>query len=367
MSAPAGSILTPHGWVRGHVRLDGARVAEIVGAPAAPAPPYVLPGFIDLHVHGADGADCHGGEAAVRRMLGWHAARGTVALAPTTMTAPVASIAQALADIARAMRAPAAGEPVILGAHLEGPFINPGKLGAQADVPLAGDAALAEALAGLCPLVVATVAPEVAGGLDVVRALAARGCRVQVGHSLAGEAELDAAFACGCCGFTHLFNAMSGLQHRAPGVVGYAFARARHAEIICDLGHVDAAAILAARRAIPGLYAITDASAAAGLPDGEHRFAGRRVFKRGQRITLEDGTTLAGSAICMADALRNLVAIGVPLEDASAMTATRQADYLGRADLGRIAPGARAGLVRLDADLRVTDVWIDGEARDAVG
>jgi N-acetylglucosamine-6-phosphate deacetylase len=366
MSTPRGSILTPDGWVSGTVEFAGARIAAVIGKAAPAEPPYVLPGFIDLHVHGADGADCMGGAEAVRRMLRYHAARGTVAMAPTTMTAPADAVAAALADIASVRRARRGDEPLVLGAHLEGPFINPNKLGAQADVALAGDPALAEAWAALCPLVVATVAPEISRGLDVVRVLAGHGCRVQVGHSLASEAELSAAFACGCCGFTHLFNAMSGLQHRAPGVVGYAFAHADYAEIICDLGHVDATAILAARRAIPRLYAITDASTATGLPDGEHLFAGRRVVKTGQRITLEDGVTLAGSAITLADALRNLVAIGVPLAEASAMTSTRQADYLGRADLGRIVPGGRAGLVRLDGDLRVTGVWVDGERLDAI-
>lgn len=371
MSAPRGSILTPHGWIAGTVEIAGGRIADIRGSAVpvgvAAEPPYVLPGFIDLHVHGADGHDCMSGEAGVRHMLRYHGARGTTAMTPTTMTAPLDATASALADIAAVQAKPHSGEPVVLGAHMEGPFINAGKLGAQAPIACDGEPALVEAWATRFPIAVATVAPEIVRGMAVVRVLAKHGCRVQVGHSLASEDELSAAFACGCSGFTHLFNAMSSLHHRAPGVAGYALAHATYAEIICDLGHVDATAILAARRAIPRLYAITDSSSATGLPDGEYGFAGRRIIKVGQRITLDDGSTLAGSAITMADALRNLVSIGVSLADASAMTATWQADYLGRADLGRIAIGARAALVQLDADLRVTAVWVDGDALDAVG
>jgi N-acetylglucosamine-6-phosphate deacetylase len=359
---PTGSILTPDGWIAGGIDIAHGRIAAVRGAAlAAPVAPFILPGYIDLHVHGGGGDECMGGEASLRRMLRFHAARGTTAMAPTTLTAGANAIRSALADIAAVKARPLPGEPVVLGAHLEGPFINAAKLGAQAPVACDGDPDLADAWAAQFPIVVATVAPEIRGGLDTVRALARHRCRVQIGHSIAGDADCDAAFACGCTGFTHLFNAMSGVHHRSQGVAGYALAHADYAELICDLCHVDATVMLAARRAIPRLYAITDASTSAGLPDGEYRFAGQRVFKTGPRIVLEDGATLAGSAITMADALRNLVSIGVPLAEASAMTATRQADYLGLADLGRIVPGARACLVQLDAALRVECVWVDGE------
>ncbi len=366
----AGTVLTPGGWVRGSVEIAAGRIVAVRGAPlpasAAPAPPFVLPGFIDLHVHGGDGGDCMEGEASLRRMLRWHAARGTVAMAPTTVTAGVNSIRAALADIAAAKARPGPGEAAVLGAHLEGPFINPAKLGAQPPLTLAGDPALAEAWAAAFPIVVATVAPEIPSGLDVVRALSRHGCRVQIGHSLASDAQSAAACACGCSGFTHLFNAMSGVAHRGDGVAGFALAHATHAELICDLHHVYPTALLAARRAIPRLYAITDATNAAGLPDGAHVFAGRPVIKRDGRIVMEDGT-LAGSTIAMADALRNLVRVGLTLAEASDMTATRQADYLGLPDLGRVVAGARASLVRLGARLDVEAVWIDGETIAGAG
>ena len=154
---------------------------------------------------------------------------------------------------------------------------------------------------------------------------------------------------------------MSQMEHRSPGVAAYALAKGRFAEIISDLVHVDATVLLAAYRAIPRLYAITDATAA-GMPDGTFEWGGRRVIKKGQRITLENGTTLAGSAVTMLDAFRNLISLGLSLEQAAEMTSARQAEYLGLQDVGRIEPGARACLVKLDEDLRLQGVWVDGES-----
>jgi N-acetylglucosamine-6-phosphate deacetylase len=367
-SEPAGSILTGEGWIGGRIRIANRRIAAIEGRPirygATVVPPFIVPGFIDLHVHGGLGGECMSGESDVRKTLKFHASHGTVAMTPTTVTAPVAQIESALADIAATQARPGPGEAIVLGAHLEGPFINPGRLGAQAPYPHPADAALAATWAERFPIAIATVAPEIAGGLDVVRSLAARRCRVQVGHTLASLDEVDVAFACGCTGFTHLFNAMTGFHHREPGVAAWALAHGEYAEIICDFQHVHPETVLVARRAIPKLYSVTDASAAAGMPDGEYRLGDRKVVKRGRRVTLEDGDTLASSAITLADAVRNLVSIGVPLAEAAAMASTRPADYLGLADLGRIAPGARASMVQLDAALRAEGVWIDGESVD---
>jgi N-acetylglucosamine-6-phosphate deacetylase len=230
-----------------------------------------------------------------------------------------------------------------------------------ASLILEGDAALARSWAEKFKIVIATVAPEVPGGLAVTRALAEMGCRVQIGHSIATPLLAEEAFHCGCSGFTHLFNAMSQMEHRSPGVAAYALAKGRFAEIITDLEHVDATVILAAYRAIPRLYAITDATAA-GMPDGTFEWGSRRVIKKGRRITLENRTTLAGSAITMLDAFRNLISLGLSLEQAAEMTSTRQAEYLGLQNLGRIEPGARACLVKFDEDLRLQGVWVDGES-----
>src|SRR5260370_2905019 len=153
---------------------------------------------------------------------------------------------------------------------------------------------------------------------------------------------------------------MSQMEHRSPGVAAYALAKGRFAEIIGDLVHVDATVLLAAYRAIPRLYAVTDASAA-GMPDGTFEWGGGRVIKKGKRITLENGTTLAGSAITMLDAFRNLISLGLSLEQVAQMTSARQAEYLGLPDVGRIEPGARACLLKLDENLRLQRVWAPRE------
>jgi N-acetylglucosamine-6-phosphate deacetylase len=364
--SPEGSILTPHGWVSGKVELAGHTISALDGqmkaAGTKPKGPFVLPGFIDLHLHGGGGGDWQGGEEGVRTLVRYHTSCGTTAMAPTTATGPVPDIEKSLAAITSIAAARLPGEAVVLGAHLEGPFINPLKPGAMAaSFILEGDAALARMWAEKFKIVIATVAPEVPGGLDVIKALAEKGCRVQIGHSVATPIVVEEAFHCGCSGFTHLFNAMSQVEHRSPGVAAYALAKGRFAEIIADMVHVDAIVLLVAYRAIPRLYAITDATAA-GMPDGAFDWDSRRVIKKGQRITLENQTTLAGSAITMLDAFRNLISLGLSLEQATEMTSTRQAEYLGLKDVGRIEPGARACLVKLDQDLRLQGVWVDGES-----
>jgi N-acetylglucosamine-6-phosphate deacetylase len=332
-----------------------------LAAGAKPSGPFIVPGFIDLHVHGGGGSNWEGGEEGVRAFVRYHTSLGTTAIAPTTANGPIPEIEKSLSVITSIAAARRSGEAVVLGAHLEGPFINPLKPGAMDPSSiLEGDATLARSWAERFKIVIATVAPEIPGGHDVVKALAEKGCHVQIGHSIATPLMAEEAFHCGCSGFTHLFNAMSLMEHRSPGVAAYALAKGRFAEIIGDLVHVDGTVLLAAYRAIPRLYAITDATAA-GMPDGTFEWFGRRVIKKGQRITLENGITLAGSAITMLDAFRNLVSLGLSLEQAVEMTSTRQAEYLGLRDLGRIEPGARACLVKLDEDLRLEGVWVDGE------
>ena len=365
-ASPEGSILTLNGWVAGKVGFAGQAISVIDGqtmpASAKPKGPFILPGFIDLHVHGGGGGDWLGSEEGVRTFVRYHTSNGTTAIAPTTAVGSVPDIEKSLAAITSIAGARQPGEAIVLGAHLEGPFINPLKPGAMdVSLTLEGDAGLARNWAEKFKIVIATVAPEIPGGHDVIKVLADRGCRVQIGHSIATALAAEEGFRCGCSGFTHLFNAMSQMEHRSPGVAAYALAKGRFAEIIGDLLHVDATVLLASYRAIPRLYAITDSSAA-GMPDGKIDWCGHRAIKKGKRVTLENGTTLAGSAITMLDAFQNLVSLGLSLEQAVEMTSGRQAEYLGLQDVGRIEPGARACLVKLDEDLRLQGVWVDGES-----
>ncbi|WP_332848105.1 N-acetylglucosamine-6-phosphate deacetylase [Massilia sp. S19_KUP03_FR1] len=358
-----GNILTPSGWVSGSIAF-GRQIGAIDGAPVDPAAngdDYIIPGFIDLHVHGGAGRDMMEGGDAPHAIARIHARHGTTSLLATTMTAPPDDIVTALRAIGAAMATPVTGSARILGVHLEGPYINPGKLGAQPPFARAATLAEVQALAAHAPMRLITVAPEMPGHLDLVRALADAGIRVQIGHTTGSYEDGVAALAHGAAGFTHLFNAMPGLHHREPGMVGAALAHAQYAEIIPDLLHVHPGAIKVALRAIPHLYCVTDSTAASGMPDGEYMLGRQVVHKCAGGVRLADGT-LAGSTLTMDQALRNLVSLGLDLADASRRVSTNAADYLGETTRGRLAPGCFADLVVLDRALNIKAVYIEGEA-----
>ncbi len=361
-------VLTPSGFVRG--RLDHAlgRIEAVTGKPVDEASaradtglPLLLPGFIDLHVHGGGGADTMEAGAAIATIARLHARHGTTALLATTMTAPLAEIEAALRALAPAIAARRPGCARVLGVHLEGPYISPDKLGAQP--AFARPPSLAEVLAlhAIAPIRLVTMAPEVAGNLVLIPQLVEAGMRVQIGHTAACYDEAVAALNAGATGFTHLFNAMSAFHHREPGAAGAALAHARHAELIPDLLHVHPGAIRAALRAIPGLYCVTDATAAAGMPDGDYRLGRQTVTKCQGGVRLADGT-LAGSTLTMDQALRNLVQIGLPLADAAKRVSTHAAQFLGLSDRGVLEPGAVADWVLLNPQtLRILQVVIGGD------
>ena len=366
-----GRILTPAGLVDGALRIgaDG-RIAAITGTPVAGEAardgtrPLLLPGFVDLHVHGGAGRDIMEGGDAALQVTRCHAEHGTTALLATTMTAPVEDLRLALAAVGELAASAAPGAARILGVHLEGPYINKGKLGAQPDFARPVSLAELKELDALAPVRLLTVAPEVPGNLDAIAELIAGGFRVQVGHTLGTYEDGVAALERGARGFTHLFNAMTPLHHRMPGMVGAALAHARFAEIIPDLLHVHPGAIRAALRSIPCLYCVTDSTAATGMPDGEYRLGRQAVTKCLGGVRLADGT-LAGSTLTMDRALRNLVdVVGVPLEDAARRVSTFPADFLELADRGRLQEGAWADVVVLDRDLRVQEVFIEGGSLD---
>ncbi len=363
MPTQQATVLTPAGFVRGALHAQDGRIAAIEGQPVpgpAPGECIALPGFIDTHVHGGGGADVMDGGDAALQVARTHARHGTTAFLATTMTAPVPEIEAALAGVAALRASSAPGAARCLGVHLEGPYLSPQRLGAQPDFAAAATLQQVQRLHAIAPIRVLTLAPEMPQHLALIGPLAALGIRVQLGHSDATYDQARAALACGAAGFTHLFNAMSPMHHREPGLVGAALAHAAHAELIPDLLHVHPGAMTVALRAIPGMFCVTDATAAAGMPDGEYRLGRQRVHKCLGGVRLADGT-LAGSALTMDQALRNLVAIGLPLAEAAARLSTHAANYLGLPDRGRLAAGARADVVFLDAALAVQDVWIEGE------
>ncbi|MBF6593955.1 MAG: N-acetylglucosamine-6-phosphate deacetylase [Thermaceae bacterium] len=359
MNELSGTVVTPTLSYPGRVRWDThiEAVEAALGQPGG----YILPGFIDLHVHGGGGADCMEGAEATRQMARFHAQHGTVALLATTVTAPLGDLEAALAGINQVIQNPGPGEARVLGVHLEGPFINSSRLGAQPPYTIPPDLGIMRHLMSLAPIQVVTLAPELPGALALIRFLSEAGIRVQMGHTGANYAQARAGFEAGAQGFTHFFNAMTGLHHREPGVVGLGLEKASFAEVVADGLHVHPAAVRAIWKAIPQLYAVTDAVEAAGMTEGKYRLGRHSVYKKAEGVFLEDGT-LAGSSLTLDQAVRNLTDWGLSLGEAVEMTSGRPARYLGLENLGSLEAGMAADIVVLNEHLEVEQVYLGGQA-----
>ncbi|GEM82864.1 N-acetylglucosamine-6-phosphate deacetylase [Meiothermus hypogaeus] len=359
MTRLVGTLVTSNLAYLGQVEFD-SHIKAIVPLASTEGVPsrYILPGFVDLHVHGGGGVDCMEGEAAVRQMARFHARHGTTALLATTVTAPLPDLQSALKGIAAVVENPGPGEARVLGVHLEGPFISPQKLGAQPPYTLLPSLETMRRLLALAPIRVVTLAPELPGALELITFLKAEGVRVQQGHTEATYAQAKAGFEAGAQGFTHFYNAMTPLHHREPGVVGLALERAEWAEIIPDGLHVHPAAVRAAWKSIPRTYTVTDAVAAAGMLEGEYRLGRHKVYKKEQGVYLADGT-LAGSALTLDKAVQNLRGWGFAWPEVVRMTSSAAAQYIGW-EAG-LEVGMPADLVVLDEQLRVLEVYIRGQ------
>ncbi|MGR0183743.1 N-acetylglucosamine-6-phosphate deacetylase [Azospirillum aestuarii] len=364
--------------------LDGPAIAAIVAPEAIPPEAEVTdlgggilaPGFIDLQVNGGGGALFNDTPdlPTLRRIAEAHRRFGTTGLLPTLITDSAETRAAAVAAVRAGM---AQGMPGLLGIHLEGPHIAPERRGVHdarfIAPPDAGDLALLGGLSGLPALV--TLAPE-AVPPEQIRRLAAAGLRIAAGHSAATWAQAKAGFAAGITGVTHLFNAMSPLGSREPGMVGAALEEdGVWCGIIVDGHHVhDASVRLAWKAKARGrLFLVTDAMPPVGATQpgatepGATQPGGFQLY--GEDIRVEDGRcvtadgTLAGSALDMATAVRNAVErVGIPLDEALRMASAYPADFMGMAARrGRIRPGLAADLVHLDERLRVRATWISGK------
>ena len=371
------SILHGRAFVDGDVReavtvrvAEGRIVAVTVGehapAGAGVVDGVLAPGFVDLHVHGGAGSDFMDGDAeAARRVCAFHARHGTVALAATTLSAPRGAVERAVAAAAGVAAAPGPGEARVVAVHLEGPYLNPARAGAQDPAALrAADLAEVDgwiAAAGELPLLM-TVAPEVAGVPELVAARSGR-IRFSLGHSEAGHEQAQAALAAGARQVTHLFNAMPPLHHREPGLVGAALASPDAVvELIADGHHVHPLLLGACARLLGERVAlVTDAMRACGMPPGTYALAALEVIVDGSSARLPGGA-LAGSLLTMDAAVRTMVrGAGLPLARALPLASAVPARALGLASHGRIAAGAAADLVELDEELRAARVWIGGE------
>lgn len=337
-----------------------ARPAELPAecAPTILPPGAVLaPGFIDVQVNGGGGVLLNDDPTpdGMARMLAAHRRFGTTGCLPTLIS-DRRDVVQAAVAAGR-MMATAAG---FLGLHLEGPFLSPARKGVHRADLLAGPGDDDLALFAAAALV--TLAPEcVPPGF--IRALVARGVRVAAGHSDATAAQMRAAADEGLSGVTHLFNAMSPLQARAPGVVGAALADERlYAGIIVDGRHVDPVAVQVAWRAKGAgrLMLVSDAMASVGATADRFMLQGQAIRLVDGRLQTADGT-LAGAHLDMAGAVRNAATLAaIPLADALTMATRTPAEFLGREDRGRLAAGCPADAVALDSDLHVMATWQNG-------
>jgi len=362
MRVDVGRALTPDGVVEpATILIEGERIAAVEsGGPGSSL--VAVPGFVDLQINGAAGVDFRDPRDADWPGLGAYLlSTGVTACCPTIPTASTDAYRPALAAIADGFEGP--DTPHLLGAHLEGPFLNPVRRGAHDPALMREpDLGWAGALVEESPVPVAiwTLAPELPGALALARELVARGVVVSVGHSDATYAQVVEARNAGLAMVTHLFNAMPSLHHREPGVVGAAFDLAGlRVGLILDLVHV---APPVARHALAALgeraFLVTDAMALAGLPPGTYRAGALTVDTTNGSPRLSDGT-LAGSVLRMDDAFRSAAAMA-GIEAAVHLCSTSPAQALGRGDLGVLAPGARADVVLLDADLRVARVLLAG-------
>lgn len=346
--------------------IDGGRVAALVpdtGAGEDLGGGVLAPGFVDLQVNGGGGALLGQGDPdqALATICDAHGRLGTTGLLPTLITADPDTTAAVLQAGARAARA---GLPGFLGLHLEGPHLDPARAGAHDPAlirPMGeGDLARLIAARATLPALLVTLAPGAATHAQIA-ALAGAGVLVSLGHSGCDEGAARAAMAAGAGMVTHLYNAMSPLGHRAPGLVGAALDGAAMVGIIPDGVHVAPAPFrIAVKAAGERLFAVSDSMAVAGTDRTEFTLNGRRILRRDGRLTLEDGT-LAGADLSLPQALRWMVrAAGLDLAPALAMLTARPARALGRDDLGRLGPGLAADLVHLDAGLSLRGVWRGG-------
>ncbi|WP_374301020.1 N-acetylglucosamine-6-phosphate deacetylase [Paracoccus sp. (in: a-proteobacteria)] len=349
------------------VVIEGDRIAAVLPAsdvgPVTRLEGTLAPGFLDLQVNGGGGLMV-GGDidvADLRRICATHQRLGCAGVLPTLITdTPEATAAVIDAGIR------AVGVPGFLGLHLEGPHLDPRRHGAH-------DPALirpmeANDLARLCkaaralPVLMVTLAPEAATP-DQIATLSRAGIIVSLGHTDCDHDTARAAFAAGACCATHLFNAMSQMGHRSPGLVGAVLAGDTHAGLIADAIHVHPAVLRTALAARPdGIFLVTDCMAFAGTDLTEMTLQGRTIHRRDGRLTLADGT-LAGADLRMDGAIRVLVdQTGIAPERALAMATSEPARIIGLSDeYGALREGRRADLVLLDDGWRLQSVWIAGQ------
>jgi N-acetylglucosamine-6-phosphate deacetylase len=370
----------------GSIVIEGGRIVDVVSGPRTGATDdvrfdlrqhIIVPGFIDVHVHGVEGADTLEGSSAIDTIAARLPRYGVTGFCPTTVACTPGDLRAVFAQIRSARLTPGARHARVLPAHLESNFINPDYRGAQplaclrspmsvreAEGDFTGREILDEIEAARPDVGIVTVAPELDGALPLIRDLVAHGHHVSLGHSGATYEQALEGIAAGARQATHLFNRMPPVSHRAPGLAGAVLAHEDVcAEIVCDGVHVHPAMVrmaLAAKGASQ-VMAITDGTAGSGLPRGSHANLGGRPISIRDAAYLDDGT-LAGSVLTMDRAFALLATVmRLSFVEAATVCATTPARALGLQGFGAIAPGAVADLAVLRADLTVAQTWVSGE------
>ncbi len=360
----------------GRVVVEDGRIASVELDESEAAGPWIMAGFVDVHVHGWGGHDAMGPDGSLDGMARALLRRGVTSFLPTAITAPLDALL-AFADRVRAWmpQSPADGADP-LGFNLEGPFISPHRVGAQnpAFVRAPADVRIADLEPLLGEFRITTVAPETPGAIEFIRWLHAHGVVASLGHSVATAAEAAAGYDAGARTTTHLFNAMSGVHQHEPGLAAVALARDdAYAELVADGHHVDRVLWPLILRTKPSdrLILVSDAIELAGTPLTRGSLGGLEVEIHGDRCTLVSNGALAGSVIALDTSVRNLARAGVALPVVSAAASVNPLALIGVEDRGRIVPGLRADLVELDQAYRVARVmragtWHAGPVPSAV-
>ena len=366
-----GRIVLEDRILQGGTLLCDTRIREIFPGGEETLPPgvpvydaqgaFILPGMIDIHTHGALGWDVMDGDPrGIREVSSFLASRGVTSFCPTTMTMPLEIIQKAV-EVVRECRREGVPGASILGVHLEGPFISPRYKGAQNPQDILEP--LAEwVLERKEDIRIVTYAPEKDPRGEFCTSLAKEGIRLSLGHTGASYEDVFRAQEYGASSASHLFNGMPPVHHRDPGVVGGVLKSSLYAELIADGVHVHPAFFdLVVRMKSPEkVILISDSMRAAGFGEGEYDFGGQKVQVSRGEARLRDGT-LAGSVLTLDRAFRNVYyAAGLSLPQMARLTATNAANMLGLPHKGRIARGASADLIFLDASLEVQRTLVEG-------
>lgn len=365
-----GWIFADGRFVRGGFSVENGRFAHVLEDVPGPAEDLdgalVIPGLVDIHVHGCAGADFSDGDyAGLVRMARYLARRGVTSFAPASMTLPYDALDKAFRAAARLRREGLADGARLMGIQMEGPFLSREKRGSQNPAYLRLPdwdrfLRLYDATEGLLRIV--DVAPELPGAVEFTRR-ASEKCRVSVAHTAAGYDQAAAVFDAGATHLTHLFNAMSGIHHRHPGPIGAASERENvTAELICDGIHVHPSAVRMAFRLFPGrICLISDALRCCGMADGSYSLGGQEILLSGGVARLTGGA-IAGSAADLYQCMRRAVSFGIPREQAVWAATALPARVIGReSETGAIADGRAADFVICGGELEPEAVYLGGK------